>query len=150
MNPSPARVTILIADDDPDDRVLTRDAFNEVGMPVELIFVEDGDQLLDYLNRRGAYADAAVNPMPRLILLDLNMPRRDGREVLAEIKNSPALKHIPVVVLTTSKAEEDVLKSYQIGSNSYIVKPVSFAALTEVVREIGRYWLDTVDLPADS
>jgi CheY-like chemotaxis protein len=149
MNSARSRITVLVADDDPDDRLLTRDAFQQAGMPVHLDFVEDGNQLLDYLRRRGSYSDAGKNPLPSLILLDLNMPRRDGREVLAEIKSDPGLRHIPIVVLTTSKAEEDVARSYRSGSNSYIVKPVSFTALTQVVRELGRYWLETVDLPTE-
>lgn len=142
-----ASVAILMADDDPDDRLLARDAFVEARMANRLLFVEDGEQVIDYLRRRGRYADEVQFPMPGLILLDLNMPRRDGREVLAEIKSDPAFKHIPVVVLTTSRAPEDVMKSYRTGGNSYIVKPVTFRELTEVVREIGRYWLDVVDLP---
>jgi CheY-like chemotaxis protein len=139
-----------MADDDPDDRLLAHDAFREARMSNRLVFVEDGEQVMDYLHRRGDYADAAEYPLPGLILLDLNMPRKDGREVLAEIKSDPAFKHIPVVVLTTSKADEDIMRSYQTGGNSYIVKPVTFRALTDVVREIGRYWLDLVDLPVGS
>jgi CheY-like chemotaxis protein len=142
-----AAVAILMADDDPDDRLLARDAFAEARMENRLLFVEDGEEVIEYLNRRGKYRDAERYPMPGLILLDLNMPRRDGREVLAEIKTDPAFKHIPVVVLTTSRAEEDVMRSYRCGGNSYIVKPVTFRELTEVVREIGRYWLGVVDLP---
>lgn len=147
MSQGTAAVAILMADDDPDDRLLARDAFAEARMENRLVFVEDGEQVIDYLNRRGRFADTAKYPMPGLILLDLNMPRRDGREVLAEIKSDPAFKHIPVVVLTTSRAPEDVMKSYRNGGNSYIVKPVTFRELTEVVREIGRYWLGVVDLP---
>ena len=143
-----AEVAILMADDDPDDRLLARDAFAEARMHNRLVFVEDGEEVIEYLNRRGKYQDAAQYPMPGLILLDLNMPRRDGREVLAAIKSDPAFKHIPVVVLTTSRAEEDVMRSYRNGGNSYIVKPVTFRELTDVVREIGRYWLGVVDLPA--
>ena len=142
-----ADVAILMADDDPDDRLLARDAFAEARMHNRIVFVEDGEEVIEYLNRRGKFRDAVAYPMPGLILLDLNMPRRDGREVLAEIKADPAFKHIPVVVLTTSRAEEDVMKSYRNGGNSYIVKPVTFRELTEVVREIGRYWLGVVDLP---
>ena len=142
-----ADVAILMADDDPDDRLLARDAFAEARMHNRLVFVEDGEEVIEYLNRRGKYRDADAYPMPGLILLDLNMPRRDGREVLAEIKSDPALKHIPVVVLTTSRAEEDVMRSYRSGGNSYIVKPVTFRELTEVIREIGRYWLGVVHLP---
>ncbi|ODS64108.1 MULTISPECIES: response regulator [unclassified Arenimonas] len=147
MNPQRQPITILMADDDPDDRLMTREAFVECRVANPLSFVHDGQELMDYLLRRGDYADAARFPMPGLILLDLNMPRLDGREVLREIKADPALRSIPVVILTTSKAEEDVLRSYQDGVNSFITKPVTFSALTEVVKTLGKYWLEVVDLP---
>lgn len=140
-------ITILIADDDADDRLMIREAFLECRLANPLQFVADGEALMDYLERRGQYADEAHHPMPGLILLDLNMPRKDGREALREIKSNPALRDIPVVVLTTSKAEEDVANSYSDGANSFISKPVSFAALIEVVQTLGRYWLQIVDLP---
>jgi len=140
-------ITILMAEDDADDRLMAREAFEECRLGNPLQFVGDGEELMDYLNRRGKYADDVLYPMPGLILLDLNMPRKDGREALREIKSDPALRDIPVVVLTTSKAEQDVADSYGDGANSFITKPVSFAALIEVVRTVGKYWLQIVDLP---
>ena len=144
---APPLITILMAEDDADDRLMTREAFQECRLGNPLQFVSDGEELMDYLKRRGPYADAVRFPMPGLILLDLNMPRKDGREALREIKADPALREIPVVVLTTSKAEEDVANSYSAGANSFITKPVSFAALIEVVQTLGKYWLQIVDLP---
>ncbi len=143
-------ITILLADDDPDDCLMTRDAFMECRLSNPLYFVHDGEALMDYLNRRGRFADEAAYPMPGLILLDLNMPRKDGREALREIKRDPALRKIPVVVLTTSQAEEDVVRSYDDGVNSFISKPVSFSALIDVVQALGKYWLEIVDLPPES
>ncbi len=140
-------IVILMADDDPDDRQLTREAFEEAKLANELKFVEDGVELLDYLHRRGKFADPASSPRPGLILLDLNMPRKDGREALAEIKTDPILRRIRVVVLTTSKAEEDILRSYNLSAASYITKPVTFEALVDVIRTLGKYWLEIVELP---
>lgn len=147
MNPTRQPITILMADDDPDDRLMTQEAFVECRLGNPLHFVTDGEELMDYLRRRGEFADEERFPMPGLILLDLNMPRRDGREVLREIKSDPGLRGIPVVVFTTSKAEEDVVRSYRDGVNSFITKPVTFSALIEVVQAIGKYWLEVVDLP---
>lgn len=140
-------ITILIADDDPDDRRLTQEAFEENHLANDLRFVEDGEELLDYLNRRGKYAAEGAAPIPGLILLDLNMPRKDGREALQEIKSDPRLRNIRVVVMTTSKAEEDVLRSYNLSAASYITKPVTFDRLVEVIRTLGKYWLEIVELP---
>jgi CheY-like chemotaxis protein len=140
-------ITILMADDDPDDREMTREAFEESRLANDLRFVEDGEELLDYLQRRGKYADPASSPRPGLILLDLNMPRMDGREALARIKADPSLKRIRVVVMTTSKAEEDIVRSYDLSAASYISKPVKFERLVEVVKAIGQYWLEIVELP---
>jgi two-component system response regulator len=145
MNGQP--ITILMADDDPDDRDLTRDAFAEARLANTVKFVEDGVELMDYLCRRGRYADPAASPRPGLILLDLNMPRKDGRECLEEIKADPKLRGIRVIVLTTSKAEEDIVRSYELSASSYITKPVTFDALVEVVRTLGKYWLEIVELP---
>ncbi|QJW99673.1 response regulator [Frigoriglobus tundricola] len=142
-------ITILMADDDPDDRQLTREAFEENHLANDLRFVEDGEELLDYLNRRGKYAAPGAAPVPGLILLDLNMPRKDGREALQEIKSDPRLRNIRVVILTTSKAEEDVVRSYDLSAASYITKPVTFERLVEVVRALGKYWLEIVELPPD-
>jgi CheY-like chemotaxis protein len=150
MNKPGEPVNILMADDDPDDRLMAERAFREYRLTNGLYFVEDGEQLLDYLHRRGKYADVAQYPFPGLILLDLNMPRKDGREALAEIKGDPGLRRIPVVVLTTSKAEEDILRSYTLGVNSYITKPVSFQGLAEALKILSLYWFQLVSLPNGS
>jgi CheY-like chemotaxis protein len=140
-------MTILCAEDDPDDRLLMQDALQEAPLGSRLLFMEDGEELMSYLHRRGPWADPASSPRPSLILLDLNMPRKDGREALREIKESPSLRTIPVVILTTSAAEADVTGSYGIGANSYIIKPVTFDGLVQVMRQLGHYWLETVQLP---
>jgi CheY-like chemotaxis protein len=140
-------ITILMADDDPDDRQMTKEAFDESHLANDLRFVHDGEELLDYLQRRGKYADPASSPRPGLILLDLNMPRKDGREALQEIKADPKLRNIRVVILTTSKAEEDILRTYDLSAASYITKPVTFEGLLDVVRTMGKYWLEIVELP---
>nr|WP_210404653.1 response regulator [Chroococcidiopsis sp. TS-821] len=142
-------VTILMADDDEDDCMLAREAFSESRLANDLHFVRDGEELMDYLHQRGRYAAANSAPRPGLILLDLNMPRKDGREALKEIKADPNLRQIPVVVLTTSKAEEDIYRSYDLGANSFITKPVTFASLVEVMRTIGKYWFEIVELPIE-
>jgi len=140
-------ITILMADDDADDRTLTKEAFEEARLINDLRFVENGEQLLEYLRRQGPYAPPAEAPRPGLILLDLNMPRKDGRTVLKELKTDPALRQIPVVVLTTSKADEDIYKSYDLGVNSYIVKPVTFEALVDILQTLEKYWFEIVELP---
>jgi CheY-like chemotaxis protein len=142
-------ITILIADDDEEDRVLTQEALSGARLTNDLRFVVDGEDLMDYLRHEGRYAsDASAAPVPGIILLDLNMPKLDGREALAEIKADPNLRHIPVVVLTTSSAEADVLRSYELGVNSFITKPVTFAGLVEVMQGFSRYWFEIVELPA--
>ncbi len=149
--PAAARtpITILMADDDEDDRELARDALVESRLRNDLRFVVDGEDLMDYLRREGAYADPAVDaPVPGIILLDLNMPKKSGREALVEIKGDEALRRIPIVVLTTSSDHEDVLATYDLGANSFITKPVTFAGLVDVLRAWGRYWFEIVDLPA--
>lgn len=133
-----------MADDDPDDKMLAQEAFSENKIANKLIFVDDGEQLMDYLYQRGNFENA---PKPGLILLDLNMPRKDGREALKEIKSDPALRRIPIIILTTSKAEEDILKSYDLGVSSFITKPVTFEDLVKVTRHIGNYWFGIVELP---
>jgi CheY-like chemotaxis protein len=140
-------ITILMADDDPDDRQMTKEAFDESHLANDLRFVEDGEELMDYLYRRGKFADPATSPRPALILLDLNMPRKDGREALEEIKSDPRFRAIRVVVLTTSKAEEDIVRSYNLSAASYITKPVTFDGLLDVIRTVGKYWLEIVELP---
>jgi len=140
-------ITILLADDDPDDRKLTEEAFGENRLANALHCVEDGEELMDYLYRRGKYAGLNGEPLPGLILLDLNMPRKDGREALKEIKSDPELRRIPIVVLTTSKAEEDIIRSYDLGVNSYITKPVTFKSLVDLIKVLGLYWFEVVELP---
>lgn len=141
-------VLILLAEDDPDDRVLLRDALTEGRLVNDLRCVEDGEELMDYLHHRGRYAGKSAAPRPGLILLDLNMPRKDGREALKEIKADPGLRQIPVVVLTTSQAEEDIFRSYDLGANSFVTKPLTFKSLVDLMRTLGRYWLEIVELPA--
>jgi two-component system, response regulator len=141
-------VVILLAEDDDDDYQLTCEAFRESNIINTLRRVPDGEELMDYLYRRNAYQDPKNAPAPGLILLDLNMPRKDGRECLKDIKADPALKAIPVIVLTTSKAEEDVLRSYELGVSSFIKKPVTFEGFVEAVKVFGRYWLEIVEIPA--
>jgi CheY-like chemotaxis protein len=148
MTPTaPRPITILLADDDPDDRMLARDALDESRLANDLHEVVDGEELLEYLRRKGKYADPASAPRPGLILLDLNMPRKDGREALREIKADPELRSIPVVVLTTSQAEEDIYRTYDLGVSSFITKPVSFEGLVAVMKALGRYWFEIVELP---
>ena len=139
-------VPILMADDDPDDRMLTKDALTENKLANNLYFVEDGEDLMDYLYQRGKYTPETA-PRPGLILLDLNMPKLDGREALKLIKSDQQLKRIPVVVLTTSKAEGDIVRSYDLGVNSFICKPVTFDELVKVTKDLGNYWFGLVALP---
>ncbi|MEO5584709.1 MAG: response regulator [Flavobacteriales bacterium] len=149
MNKQGSPITILMAEDDADDRLMTKEAFEESKLNNDLRFVCDGVELMDYLYRRGQYTDPANSPRPGLILLDLNMPKKDGREALRDIKSDPQLKNIRVVVLTTSKAEEDIFRTYDLGAASYITKPVTFAALADIVKTMGKYWLEIVELPND-
>ena len=139
--------TLLLADDDPDDRMLVEDALEEADWSVDLREVEDGDELIDYLRRRGRYANPSESPRPGLILLDLKMPGRGGLQTLEEIKKTNVLRRIPVVVLTTSSAEEDITGAYDLGANSYIIKPSSFSTLVEMMQALEKYWLDVVGLP---
>jgi len=145
----PARrpAVILLAEDDPGDQELTRRALEEGSISSELHVVEDGEQALDYLLRRGDYADPARSPRPDLFLLDLNMPRIDGGQVLHEMKFHPECAGIPTVVLTTSRQEEDIIRSYDLGVKSFITKPVEFDEFIRVVRLLGEYWLELVSLP---
>ena len=141
-------VRILVADDDEDDRLLIMDAFQEsrLGNPVD--FVKDGVELMEYLRHEGQYASSQL-PLPGIILLDLNMPRKDGRAALSEIKADPELRRIPIVILTTSKSEEDILRSYDLGVNSFITKPVTFEGLVEVARTLAKFWIEIVALPQE-
>ena len=140
-------ITILLADDDLDDCLLIKDALVEARLANDLHFVHDGEELLDYLCRRGQYTEPINSPRPGLILLDLNMPKKDGREALQEIKAVPQLRQIPIVVLTTSKAEEEIYRSYDLGANSFISKPVTFATMVDAMKTLGRYWFEIVELP---
>lgn len=140
-------IIILYADDDPEDRMLARDAFEESRLANKLIFVEDGEELMNYLTHQGEFEDKEKFPVPGLILLDLNMPKKDGREVIKEMKSNPDLKYIPIIVLTTSSAEEDILKTYDLGVNSFITKPVTFDSLVEIMKTLGKYWFEVVELP---
>jgi CheY-like chemotaxis protein len=140
---------ILLAEDDPDDQYLINEALEENKLNTRMYVVEDGEELLDYLNRRGKYQDDQKWPMPSLILLDLNMPRKDGREALREIKADPKLRHIPVVALTTSQADDDIARTYDSGVSGYITKPPSFTGLRDVMKAVDLYWLQTTRLPPD-
>ena len=141
------RITILLAEDDPGDQELTRRALRDDLVRTDLRVVEDGEEALEYLRREGAYADPTNSPRPELILLDLNMPRMNGRELLKILKANPDLCRIPVVVLTTSEQEADILRSYDLGCNSYIQKPVEMDQFVVAVQKLGQYWFDVVTLP---
>ena len=143
------RVTILVAEDDPDDRLLIEQAFGERSEAGDLEFLGDGEELMARLHGRGGFTDRARFPRPGLLLLDLNLPRKDGRAALAEIKSDPGLRALPVVVLTTSRDEEDVLRSYRLGANSYITKPSTFSELVSAVDSLSTYWLRVVELPIE-
>ena len=147
MNPVPKPITILMADDDPGDRVLAAEAMKDARLINDLRFVENGEELMDYLHTRGKFAAPAQAPRPGLILLDLNMPRKDGRTVLKELKNTPALHNIPIAVLTTSEDDADVYRSYDLGVNSYIVKPVTFEAIVDTLQTLEKHWFQIVELP---
>jgi two-component system response regulator len=138
---------ILMADDDAEDRQMTTEALVESRLTSRLELVADGEELLDYLRRQGQFAAPGRAPRPGIILLDLNMPRKDGRETLVELKSDPDLRQIPVVVLTTSKSEEDLLNAYGLGASSFIEKPVTFQGLVDLMRGLGDYWFDLVELP---
>lgn len=143
-------IIILLADDDEDDRMLAMDALIDSRLVNDLHMVVDGEELMDYLLRRGRYEAQADSPRPGLILLDLNMPKMDGREALKEIKSNPNLRQIPIVVLTTSKAEEDIYRTYDLGANSFITKPMMFDSLVKVMKDIGKYWFEIVELPEET
>jgi CheY-like chemotaxis protein len=138
--------TILLADDDEEDRELARDALQDSRLANEMKFVVDGQDLLDYLRHQGRWTEE-TSPRPGIILLDLNMPKMDGREALAEIKADDSLRRIPIVVLTTSKDEADVLSTYDLGVSSFITKPVTFGGLVDVMKTWTEYWFEIVELP---
>ena len=140
-------IDILIADDDAEDRMLIIDALKESRLKNRVQEVENGEDLLSYLNNKGYFADKKKYPTPGIILLDLNMPKKDGREALKEIKADKTLKSIPIIILSTSKAEEDIIKTYNLGVNSFITKPVTFNAMVEVMNALKKYWFEIVELP---
>ena len=140
-------IIILYAEDDPEDRMLVEDAMEESRLANDMDFVEDGEELMDYLHRRGKYTELSNAPLPGLILLDLNMPKKDGREALEEIKVDPNLRRIPIVVLTTSKAEEDILSTYDLGVSGFIIKPVTFESLVSILKTVTKYWFEIVEPP---
>jgi CheY-like chemotaxis protein len=146
---SQPRLVVLMADDDEDDRMFAQDAFEESGLPHNLDFVHDGEALIDRLNHCLDSDEPNRTSLPDLILLDLNMPRKDGREALREIKANPKLRHIPIVVLTTSNSDGDIYRSYAIGANSFITKPFAFNALVDVLNTLGKYWFSVVQLPRE-
>ncbi len=137
-------VVILLADDDPDDRAFTLRALRQNRLSNDVHTVEDGEELMDFLNRRGSYTDA---PRPDVILLDLNMPRMDGREALEQIKSDPTLRKIPVVVLTTSEADQDIVQTYDLGVNAFVTKPVTFDGLVNAIKVMSDFWFEIVRLP---
>jgi CheY-like chemotaxis protein len=145
--PPPFHAPIVVAEDDADDRDFLRDAFASSGLRAELRFVEDGEELLDYLLRRGAFAARGQSPRPSLVLLDLNMPRMDGRTALQRLRAEPSLRRVPVVVLSTSIDDADIDRCYELGANAYVNKPSRPAMLGEVARELMRWWFGTVELP---
>ena len=147
MTPSARPVVILMADDDPEDRAFAREAFEESRLANDFRTVENGEELLAYLRREGRFGESGKAPRPGLILLDLQMPRMDGFRALEEIRGDPAFARIPVVVMTTSGADEDIARSYDAGANSYVRKPITFEGLVEAIRAMGRYWFEIVELP---
>jgi CheY-like chemotaxis protein len=142
-------IIILIADDDEEDRMLVKEALEENRLINVLHFTENGEDLMNYLHNKGKFKDKEKYPRPGLILLDLNMPKKDGREALKEIKEDPELRAIPVVILTTSKAEEDIIKTYDLGVSSFITKPVTFSSLVDTMKTLSKYWFEIVALPPD-
>jgi CheY-like chemotaxis protein len=143
-------IEILIADDDAEDRMLITDALKESRLRNNIQCVENGEELMQLLRNKGKFSDKKKYPLPGIILLDLNMPKMDGREALKEIKADKKLASIPVIVLTTSKAELDIVKTYNLGVNSYITKPVSFSALVDIMKTLNKYWFEIVKLPASN
>jgi len=140
-------ITIVLAEDDLDDRLMATEALEESRLANDLHIVENGEELMDYLHHQGKFAEMEDWKIPGLILLDLNMPKKDGREALKEIKADPALRRIPIVVLTTSDEEEDIFRTYDLGVNSFITKPVSFESLVDIMKTLRLYWFEIVELP---
>jgi CheY-like chemotaxis protein len=140
-------LTVIIADDDPDDCQWIKEALTETKMAGNLRIVEDGEDLMEFLRHQGKYASLPSLSYPGLILLDLNMPRMDGREALKEIKSDPRLRHIPIVILTTSKAEEDIFRTYNLGANSVVLKPATYTSLVQIMQNLAKFWFETAELP---
>lgn len=149
MNSIQKTVVLLVADDNPDDRLLIEAAWEETAL-VKIYFVEDGEELMDFLCRQGKYSNSTLAPSPDLILLDLRMPRKNGHEVLRELKTHPTFRRIPIVVLTTSKAELDIVRSYDLGANSYFTKPDTFDEILDLTQTLNDYWFERVNLPSNS
>jgi len=138
---------LLIADDDEEDRLLIKDAFEESKFPAKIVFGEDGEEVINYLNNTGRFADKKKFPIPSIIILDLNMPKKDGRETLQEIKSNPNLRSIPIIILTTSNSEKDIALSYSLGANTYICKPSTYTSLIDIVKTLSNYWYSISKLP---
>lgn len=147
MSKNKKRITILLAEDSTDEQTVLQQALEASRLRNHLHIVQDGEQLLDYLHHRGQYSDKAIAPRPDLILLDLYLPKIDGKQALQAIKSDPQLRRIPIVVLTYSKSEEDIRISYELGASSYLAKPMTFELLVEAVNTLGDYWFDIVELP---
>ncbi|MBN2353132.1 MAG: response regulator [Spirochaetales bacterium] len=147
MEPERSNPIILLAEDDEEDRMMLQDASKEAGITIPIRCVENGEELLDFLYQRKSFADPHANPRPLLILLDLNMPKLDGRQALEEIKNEEHLRKIPTIVFTTSNAREEIRRAYASGASSFIIKPFSFNSLVDMMKIIKHYWLETVELP---
>ena len=147
MNGHSRPPVILMADDDADDRLLANDALLDCAFDGQVRFVEDGEELINYLRQKGKYSEPDVNPRPGLILLDLNMPRKNGKEVLRDIKADPVLRQIPVVVFTTSRSDTDIAAVYELGANSFVVKPTGYDELVGIMRSLKQYWFSIVQLP---
>ena len=143
------RLTVLLVEDNPRDVRLTQRAFAQASIPHELRVVRDGDDALTYLHRQGAYADPTTSPRPDVVLLDLNLPRMSGHELLRQIKQDSRYKQMPIIVLTTSGRSDDVRLAYEAGANAYLLKPVEFSRFTNVIEQLGKFWLETVELPPD-
>jgi two-component system, response regulator len=138
---------VLLVDDDPEDQILCKEAFKQAEINIPLVCIEDGELLVDYLNRRPPFNDVKKSPLPAIILLDLNMPKMDGKTALKIIKSDNRFNQIPIIILTTSTAEEDIRKCYAAGANSFISKSMSFTGLVSIMKSINQYWLNTVELP---
>ncbi|HEX9653329.1 MAG TPA: response regulator [bacterium] len=149
MNKNGRPLSLLVAEDDQDDRLMIREALDESQLPHQIDFVKNGAELMDYLYCHGTFAHRSGQPLPQLLLLDLNMPEKGGYEVLSEIKANPELRRIPTVMLTTSQAERDIVRAYDLGVSSFITKPVTFGALVDLMKALAKYWFEIVVLPGD-